>query len=166
MENELKFTENKTYVRLLVDSMCRKEVLLQNILEQTMKQSKLLEEDVMDSDAFEQIMEIKAKDIEEINEIDKGFNAVFKRVEKALEEDRQAYKGEILTMQKTIASLTEYSMQIQALEKKNSIAFQLYLSKEKSQIKELKKSSQMATSYYKNMTNKQSDPSYFIDKMN
>lgn len=159
--------ESKTYVKLLVDSMKRKEVLLRGILEDTREQSELLAKETLNYEAFEAIMEKKAKNIAEIDEIDQGFNVIFKRVETAMGQNRESFKEEILMMQKLISSVTECSVLIQALEKKNSTAFQLYLSNEKSKIREKKTSSMTASNYYKSMTNQHTaPPAYFIDKSN
>ncbi|MDR1700166.1 MAG: hypothetical protein LBR68_03150 [Lachnoclostridium sp.] len=159
--------ENKTYVQLLVDSTKRKELLLQKILDYTTDQSRLLKEKVLDYEAFEEIMNHKAKIIEEIIEIDQGFDTVYKRVETALEQERERFKDEIIIMQKRITSITKLGVSIQALEKKNSTAFQLYLSNEKNKIREKRASSETASNYYKNMNHVSSATvSRFIDEKN
>ncbi len=159
--------ENKTYVQLLVDSTKRKELLLQRILDYTGEQSRLLEQAVLDYEAFEEIMGQKAEIINEISEIDQGFDTIFKRVENAIEEERESFKEEIIIMQKRITSITELGVSIQALEKKNSMAFQLYLSNEKNKIREKKTSSEMASNYYKSMNRVGSAAeSHFINQKN
>ncbi len=157
--------EKRAYITLLVDALGRKRDLLRQILGQTEKQSELLSSSEMDRDAFEGLLRQKSEEIKELNEIDEGFDAIYRRMEQDLVIYKNECKSEILKMQKLITDITDCSASIQVLEKRNSTAFKLYVSAEKSSIREKKVSSQMASSYYKNMSGRQGNlESIFIDK--
>lgn len=159
--------EHRAYITLLADTLKKKEQLLRLIDEQTKEQGRILRSESMDALAFEKILEEKEKEIQQLQELDEGFDAIFRRIEKHLEEYKDECKSEIQAMQKLIRDITGLSVSIQAQEKQNTTAFQLYLTSEKNSIREKTISSRTASSYYKQMTNQHTGmQSVFIDKSN
>ena len=158
-------TENEAYVLLLEDTLKKKKEILLFLLEQTKRQQKALVGAKMDADVFESVLKEKKVKIDELAELDEGFDSIFSRVGDEMRENKEKYKQNILNMQALIKEITDLSMQIQTLEHKNSERFKLHLSMEKSQIRDVKMSSKMATSYYQNMANQhQAQDSYFFNQ--
>ena len=77
-------SNNSVYVRMMVDVLKRKEKILQQILEQTKEQEVILKQEDVDYDRFQELLDEKGRQIDELNQIDEGFDALFKKVEKEI----------------------------------------------------------------------------------
>lgn len=64
---------------MMVDVLKRKEKILQRILKQTKEQEVILKQEDVDYERFQSILDEKGKQIDELNEIDEGFDALFKK---------------------------------------------------------------------------------------
>ena len=113
-------SNNSVYVRMMVDVLKRKEKILQRILKQTKEQEVILKQEDVDYERFQSILDEKGKQIDELNEIDEGFDALFKKVEKEITAHKENYLTEIATMQKLISAVSDLGLRIQALEAQNS----------------------------------------------
>ena len=119
----------------------------------------------MDSEVFEAVLKKKKEKIDELTEIDEGFDSIFKRISGEIKEHKEKYRDAIVRMQALIKEIMDLSMKIQTLEHKNSERFKIHLAKEKSRIRDVKMSSKMATSYYQNMANQhRAEDSYFFNQ--
>lgn len=157
--------QSGVYVTMMVDTLRQKEQILTSLYDKTREQEVLLKDEDMDADRFSQLIEEKGIMIERLNQMDEGFNALFKLVEDAISADRDKYKNEIQTMQKLISVVSELGIQIQALEKQNSGHFQIYLANQRKQVREFHQSSRTAANYYQNMANvHRADQSYFMNE--
>lgn len=160
-----KQNQNSVYVGMMADTLKRKKEILTFLYEKTKEQELLLKDEDMDPDAFQATIDEKGKKIEELNEIDEGFDALFKYVEKEIKANRNAYKEEIQLMQKLIGEVTELGIQIQALEHQNSGHFKVYLANQKNMIREFHVNNKTTSSYYQNMANvHKPDQSYFFNE--
>lgn len=160
-----KQNQNSVYVGMMADTLKRKKEILTFLYEKTKEQELLLKDEEMDPDAFQATIDEKGKKIEELNEIDEGFDALFKYVEKEIKANRNAYKEEIQLMQKLIGEVTELGIQIQALEHQNSGHFKIYLANQKNMIREFHVNNKTTSSYYQNMANvHKPDQSYFFNE--
>ena len=72
-------SNNSVYVKMMVDVLKRKEKILQRILKQTKEQEVILKQEDVDYERFQSILDEKGKQIDELNEIDEGFDALFNR---------------------------------------------------------------------------------------
>ena len=153
------------YVGMMTDSLHRKKRVLKSIYELTCEQEKALKADELDYDKFQEIVDEKGKLIDELTQIDNGFDSLFKRMEAVIKANRDAYKSDILTMQDLIREISELGIQIQALEKQNSEHFKIYLANEKKEIKSFHMNRKISEGYYQHMANtQQAEQSYFFDK--
>lgn len=156
---------NNVYVRMMVDALKRKKEILAFLYEKTKEQEQLLKDEGMSQDAFQATIDAKGEKIDDLNEIDEGFDTLFKYVEEEITKNRMAYKGEIQEMQKLIGEVSELGIQIQALEHQNSGHFKVYLANQRKAIKEFHVNNKTASRYYKNMANTyKSEQSYFFNE--
>ena len=146
-------SNNSVYVRMMVDVLKRKEKILQQILEQTKEQEVILKQEDVDYDRFQELLDEKGRQIDELNQIDEGFDALFKKVEKEITVHKENYLTEIVTMQKLISAVSDLGLRIQALEAQNSERFKIYLASKRKQIHDYHVNSQTASRYYQNMAN-------------
>lgn len=150
---------------MMVDALKRKKEILAFLYEKTKEQEQLLKDEGMSQDAFQATIDAKGEKIDDLNEIDEGFDTLFKYVEEEITKNRMAYKGEIQEMQKLIGEVSELGIQIQALEHQNSGHFKVYLANQRKAIKEFHVNNKTASRYYKNMANThKSEQSYFFNE--
>ena len=155
----------EVYVNMMVDTLERKKNILETILHQTREQETLLKDEEMDIDVFQQIIDAKGKEIEELNQMDEGFDALFRHVEKEINENRENYRSQIQKMQHLIREVSELGIQIQALEHQNSGHFKIYLANQKKTVRNFYTNNRTAANYYQNMANAHKPgQSYFFNE--
>lgn len=160
-----KQSQDRVYVGMMVDTLRRKKEILTFLYKKTKEQELLLKDDEMDPEKFQATIDEKGAKIEELNEIDEGFDALFKYVEREIKANRYAYQEEILLMQKLIGEVSELGIQIQALEHQNSGHFKVYLANQRNMIREFHVNNKTTSSYYQNMANvHKPDQSYFFNE--
>lgn len=156
---------SNTYIKILLDSMKKKERIMQYLLGETKEQKQILLVEPFDIDNFEKSMERKELLMEQLNQLDDGFEIMYQRVKEELSKKREMYQTEIIELKKLISSVTDISVKIQALEQRNKRSMEQCLIKQKQEIKQVKISNQTATKYYNNMANQyQNNQSYFLDR--
>lgn len=153
------------YVSALQDSLNKKLDIMKQLLQLTREQSDILKQDSPDMEHFDEHMEKKGVLLEEMAELDKGFDVLFNKIGSELKEKKYQYQSQILQMQNAIRSITDCGVQLEGLEKRNRDAFQRYLTGARKEIKSFKVSNKTATSYYQNMANQHREwQSYFLDQ--
>lgn len=153
-----------TYISVLHGSLRKKLELIKGLLELTKEQSKILNKEPVDADSFDRIISEKGLKINEVLEIDRGFQTVFNKIHSVIKESPQQYRQQILEMQNFIRAITDIGVEIENLEQKNKEKFSQFLASKRSDIKEFKVSNKTAVSYYKNMSNQHKEwQSYFVD---
>lgn len=150
-----------TYIEIMLQSLRKKEKVLDEIIrlddlqkEQLTKQEKTVKE-------FEETVEAKSACIEQIEQLDSGFEKLYAQVAEELDRNREAYAEQIREMQKLIRSVTDKSMKIQAQEARNKDLMTQKFSTVRKQATKVRLNSKAITGYYNSM--KQSpeiDPVY------
>lgn len=153
-----------TYVNIMKESLVRKKTYLQEILELTNKQGELAVAPELDQDAFEAIVDRKDILISNVNEIDKGFTAVYDRVRKEIIRDKDLYRDELKAIQDHIKDCVDLGMAIESAELRNKSALEVAFSKSFKGVKQLKQSKQVANKYYKSMSNGMVNDSILYDR--
>lgn len=153
-----------TYISVLHGSLRKKLDLIKKLLELTKEQNKILNQETIDIDNFDRLVSKKEVKINEMLEIDRGFQTVFNKISSVIKESPQQYRQQILEMQNFIRAITDIGVEIENLEQKNKEKFNKFLASKRSDIKNFKVSNKTAVSYYKNMSNQHREwQSYFID---
>lgn len=156
---------DSVYVNMLADVLRRKERILAVLLDLTKQQEVLLKEDELDQDRFQETLEQKGALIDELNEIDEGFDSLFKKVEQEILLYREEYHDKIKFMQDQITKVSELGIQIQALESQNSEWLKAYFATQKKRIREFHINNKTASNYYQNMANTHKiEQTYYIDE--
>ena len=101
-----KQSQDRVYVGMMVDTLRRKKEILTFLYKKTKEQELFLKDDEIDPEKFQATIDEKGAKIEELNEIDEGFDALFKYVEREIKANRYAYQEEILLMQKLIGEVS------------------------------------------------------------
>ena len=157
-------TEIFNYLELMRDSLVKKEKILSDVLELTREQEKLLNLEDFDDEAFDAIITEKSILIEEINKLDEGFELIYKRIEDQIKEEPSYYRESIEKLQGFIRTLVDKGVEVETLERRNQIKFDMNISKSKDRIRNYNLNSNAVTKYYSNMSGNIGEGTYFVDK--
>ncbi|QFJ54009.1 flagellar protein FliT [Pseudobutyrivibrio xylanivorans] len=157
--------ENMDYVVMLRESLEKKADILRVLTIRNKEQAAILQDPNSSPDDLEKNMNMKSELIDRIIMLDNGFEQLFNRVKAILDEDRETYADEIRLMQDLIREVTDLTADVEASEYRNREYAKTRFANIKKEIREVKKSNDVVTSYYKNMMshNKVEDPA-FLDK--
>lgn len=156
--------QDKEYIAVLIQSLQKKEEILDKIIEKNKEQKILFSDENSDPDRLEENMQEKSALVDQLNELDEGFQQVYDRVKSALQGNKDSYKEEISVMQKLITAITEKSTTVQAQEQRNRDLAVKRFSAVKKGIRKARASNNAASQYYKNMANLNTVDSQFMDK--
>lgn len=156
--------ENKTYIHIMTDTLKKKIIQLEKLLDLTARQEETMNDLVPNMDTFEQIINDKDECIQQINQLDDGFEKIYSRIQEELKEKRTELKGQIQTMQELIFQITDKSTKLQAVELRNKAKIEAYFTNKRNEVKSLKLSNRTASNYYKSMQSYQTGESFFLDK--
>lgn len=154
------------YLQILEESLIKKDGLLNKILACSKRQEELLREERLDFEQFDDLVNEKDGYVDELVRLDEGFENLYANVSAELNKNRALYKNEIGRMQKSIAGITEKSVEIQALEARNKSALEKCFKKERSNLRTGRQSSAAAYNYYRNMSYGNVPGSSILDEKN
>jgi flagellar biosynthesis/type III secretory pathway chaperone len=156
---------NKLYLTILMESLQKKIRILDQIILADQEQREALEDPNLDPDDFDRIVEKKAEFIDQLEQLDAGFEEVFARVKEELDGNREQYKEQIHIMQDLIRKITDKSLLIQKQEAQNKELMEKKFTAVRSQAREVRKSQKIVNQYYKNMMkNNYNDPQFLDNK--
>ena len=113
----------QTYIDIMIQSLDRKLQVLNQIIEVNIRQGNILEDKEASVEEFDKTVEEKAELIEQMQQLDSGFEKLYARVEEELKSNKEDHAEEIKMMQSRIRSITDKSMEIQAQEARNKDLF-------------------------------------------
>lgn len=142
--------DTKQYLEVLIEGLKKKNRLLSQVKELNDQQAQVIRKnDTLDQ--FDEIVTKKQVLIDEINKVDNGFQSVYDRVRKDVEENKKQYKEQISKLQELIHQATDLGIEIQAGEARNKSEIEQYFSYLHKGIHSSKRSLKAANDYYKNM---------------
>ena len=142
---------DKTYIDIMIQSLERKLQVLDQIIEVNLRQEKVLEDRKAEVEDFDKTVDEKTSLIEQIQQLDSGFEKLFARVEEELKNNKDAHAESIRKMQSLIRKITDRSMEIQAQEARNKDLMVRKITYVKDTAKSLRTNSKVANQYYQNM---------------
>lgn len=154
----------ENYLQVLEVSLQKKMDVLCRIENLCARQEKILSADPVSDDAFDESIEEKGALIDELNQLDEGFESLYAHIKEQLAKEKGKYRSQIAVLQKKIAEVTEKSVAIQAQEARNKKLAENYFAKTKLELKESRRSSRAALDYYRNMNKSQVVSPQFMDK--
>lgn len=143
--------EHKNYINILLQDLRKKNLVLDQIIEANLKQREALEDPNLDPDDFDTIVEHKAKLIEQLEQLDDGFEQIYARVREELMTNKAQYAGEIKEMQALIRQLTDKSASIEVQEQRNKASMTQKFNSVRKQVREIRASQKVVNQYYHNM---------------
>lgn len=152
------------YIKALEESLWKKSHILSEIILKNEEQKKNLEEESFQMLEFDKIVDEKSALIKELLRLDSGFQIVYDKIRRMLEEEKSKYKQEIESMQKLIKEITDKSVQIQVEEARNRVLVEAKFRQERMKYKKGRTTSKAALKYYKNMSRTNLVDPQFLDK--
>ena len=143
--------EKNPYLSIMIQSLKKKSAVLDAVIELNIRQKEELENPGLDPDDFDACVEEKAKQIEQLELLDAGFQEVYDKIKADLQTNQQEYREEIAEMQEYIRRLTDKSATIQAQEARNKDLMTQKFASVRKQVKEVRKSQKVVNQYYKSI---------------
>lgn len=152
------------YIQKLTDLSLKKSDSMKKILILTKKQSEVITEDSIDE--LQNLIDIKQKLIDDINELDDAFEVYFSRLKsilgiESMEEVHISDYGEVVQLQRTIKTIFETIKEIQNVENENNVKARDVLESLGGQIRQVKQG-KIANNGY-NIGGKLPQQSYYFD---
>lgn len=155
--------QDREYLTVMIQSLEKKKSILDRIIEKNREQRVLFTEEDSDPEILEQNMQEKSSMVEQLNQLDEGFQQVYDRVKPLLQQDKETYREEIKSMKQLITEITERSTTIQAQERRNyDLAVKRFASV-KENIRQARTSNKVASQYYQSMSRMNVGDSHFMD---
>ena len=142
---------HETYVDIMIQSLNKKIQVLDQIIELNQIQKETLEDVKGEIEQFDKTVEGKTQLIEQMQQLDSGFEKLYARVQEELQSNRENYTEQIKMMQSCIRQITDKSMEIQAQEARNRDLMIRKFAYVKETAKSVRTNSKAASQYYKNM---------------
>lgn len=136
-----------TIVQILLESLVKKEELLNEVLGKTKEQEELLKIKDMKLSEWDTCVEQKSTLIEEIVRLDHGFESLYEKIRGDLMNEKDKYAKSLQNMQSLIQKIMEKSSSIQVLEERNKISMEQFFQGEKKQTMVNKTAAYVAGSY-------------------
>ncbi len=154
---------NNTYVEIMLQSLKKKLEVLEAIEIQNIKQKSILEDEMSSVEDFDETVEAKDRLLEQLEQLDSGFDKLFARVKEELDNNREAYAESIREMQGYIRLLTEKSMDLQKQEAMNKELFINRSATVKKQAKSVRANAKATSQYYRSMMSSDYIDPQFLD---
>ncbi len=163
MEN----TSKEQYIKIMIESLQKKDRILEKLIERCDDQAAVIaNHDYADIkwDQFNGLIADKEILIDQLTELDDGFEALYERVGDELKTNKESYVEEIKRIQALIRELTDKGALIRAKEEKNRANLERVLKPAKKEIKSSKKSMSVINSYNNSMNGGANTSSGWVDK--
>lgn len=160
----LVMTLQTTYLRILEDTLDKKQKILNQIYSLTRRQESILRGTSVQTESLDQCMDQKSECLEKLEELDDGFEMLYAKVREELQNTPGSYKEEITKLKQSVNKVMELSISIQALEQRNKMAMERYLLRHRKNIQGYRSSQKRVGTYYNTMTGFNPHQSFFLDK--
>lgn len=154
----------RDYIDILAESLKKKNDILDEIRKANQEQKQILADENLTPEAFEKTLDKKAALIDELNQLDEGFEQLYEKVRPEIQNHMEDYADQIHRMQEEIQQITDKTVAIQAEELRNKQLIESKFSSIKKQIREVKSSQKAVNTYYRNMMNRNVMGSQFLDR--
>ncbi len=142
----------KSQLTILQESLAAKRQVLLQIQEYNRKQEAVFTAEEVDMSLFDEAIEEKGRLIQQLTQLDDGFETMYQKLAQELENNREKYADQIKVLQQQIKEITDMGISIQAQEARNKSLIEKYFSKEHSNLHRNLQNSAKAYNFYKSMS--------------
>ena len=154
---------SETYLAIMLQSLKKKEQVLDEIIRLNDLQKKQLTDQATPVDDFDKTVEDKSACIDQLDQLDSGFEKLYAQVQEELQTNKEQYADTIRELQKRIRSVTDKSIMIQAQEARNKDLMMQKFTTVRKHAKDVRVNSKAITGYYKTMTHSGYMDSRYVD---
>ena len=154
---------SETYLAIMLQSLKKKEQVLDEIIRLNDLQKKQLTDQATPVDDFDKTVEDKRDCIDQLDQLDSGFEKLYAQVQEELQANKEQYADTIKALQKCIRSVTDKSIMIQAQEARNKDLMMQKFTTVRKHAKDVRANSKAITGYYKTMTHSGYMDSRYMD---
>ena len=155
----------ETYIQIMLQSLEKKSRVLDQIIQLNEQQKTVLESADSPVEDFDETVEKKSALIEQLEQLDSGFEKLYDRVREELRTNKDTYKDQIRKMQDYIRTVTDKSVQIQTQEARNKELMTSKFARVKKQARQVRTNFKATSSYYQSMSRTSViDPQFMDDK--
>ena len=154
---------SETYLAIMLQSLKKKEQVLDEIIRLNDLQKKQLTDLATPVDDFDKTVEDKSACIDQLDQLDSGFEKLYAQVQEELQANKEQYADTIKALQKCIRSVTDKSIMIQAQEARNKDLMMQKFTTVRKHAKDVRANSKAITGYYKTMTHSGYMDSRYMD---
>lgn len=148
---------------ILAESLDQKIQILEQLQELSEQQEQAFKGEEADLEAFDRAVDDKDSLIDRMTRLDDGFEVMYEKLSKELNENRAKYAEQLKQIQGKIARVTDLSVSVQAQEARNKKLVEAYFAKARGGIRQGRQSSKAAYDYYKSMSGAGMGTSRFMD---
>ena len=142
----------ESQLSILQESLTAKRQVLLEIQEYNRKQEAVFIAEEVDMSLFDEAIEEKGRLVQKLTQLDEGFEAMYEKLAKELEHNRDKYAGQIRVLKQQIKEITDLGVSIQAQEARNKSLIESYFSRERSNMHRSLQNSAKAYNFYKSMS--------------
>lgn len=142
----------ESQLSILQESLVAKRQVLLEIQEYNRKQEAVFTAEEVDMSLFDEAIEEKGRLIERLTQLDDGFETMYQKLARELENNRERYAVQIKVLQEQIREITDLGVSIQAQEARNKSLIENYFSRERKNMHKSLQNSTKAYKFYKNMS--------------
>jgi flagellar biosynthesis/type III secretory pathway chaperone len=143
---------SETYIEIMLQSLRKKCEVLDEIIKLNEQQRQILEDAESSVEDFDRTVEDKAARIEQLEQLDSGFEKLYERTKEELQAGGDTYAVQIRSMQEYIRRVTDKSVEAQAQEARNKDLMTQKFSRVKKQARQLRANSRATASYHQSMS--------------
>ncbi|MBQ7563249.1 MAG: flagellar export chaperone FlgN [Lachnospiraceae bacterium] len=141
---------NENYIDIMIESLRKKEEVLKAIIARCDDQAEVIgnnEYGDINWNQFNGLIGDKEILIDRLNELDDGFEALYKRIGEGLKADKDKYPEKVKEIQEYIRRVTDLGVTIRAKEERNRANLERVLRPVKKEIRTSKRSMSVINSY-------------------
>ena len=139
--------------QILLQSLEKKNRVLDRIISQIGVQEEILKREEFDMDAFDRTIDAQGAYLEQLEKLDNGFETLYDRVREELIGNKELYRDEIARMKEEIQQITDKIVTINAGNMRNKVLAENQFKKKRTAIGEGTAKSKVARNYYNSMNN-------------
>lgn len=157
--------QEREYLELLIQSLKKKLLLLNQIIVLNQQQKEMLMDENLDPDTLDVNVREKDELISQVTQLDDGFDEVYAHIADLMKKNHSDYEEELDRMRGLIRQIMAKDASIRTDEQRNYELAQKKFARVKKQIREVKTSQKMVNRYYQNMMQqRQADIQYMDNK--
>lgn len=142
----------ESQLSILQESLTAKRQVLLEIQEYNRKQEAVFTAEEVDMSLFDEAIEEKGRLIDRLTQLDDGFDSMYQKLARELENNRERHADQIRAIQQQIREITDLGVSIQAQEARNKSLVEKFFSRERRDIRASRQNSAKAYNFYKSMS--------------